>query len=90
MVLNIIVTFGVLAVVLAVMVAATVPDVAVGPTLTVMGLIAVILPMVVYPFTYTLWLAIDLAAHPPSPAELAVADAHRASPDPEKSSARSA
>ena len=80
--MNIIVTFGVLAVVLAVMVAATVPDVAVGPTMIVMGLIAVILPIIAYPFTYTLWLAIDLAAHPPNAAELAVAEAHRVAPGP--------
>jgi len=30
---------------------------------------------VLYPFTYTLWLAFDLAAHKPSERELAEADA---------------
>ena len=38
--------------------------------------IAVVVPLVIHPITYTLWLAIDLAMRPPSPDELADADAH--------------
>lgn len=54
----------------------TVPDVPVMPFLIAIGLVALCTPVVVYPFSYTLWLAIDLAMHPPEEAELrAAADA---------------
>ena len=76
-VINIIVTFAVLAVMLSVLIATTVPDIPVGRTLAILLAIAVILPVLLYPFTYTLWLAVDLAAHPPTAAELAVAERHR-------------
>ena len=36
-----------------------------GPTGRVLLGIAVVVPLVIYPFTYTLWLAIDLADAPP-------------------------
>lgn len=76
MVINIILTFAVIAVVLTVLIATTVPDIPVGPVLAVLVAIAVVLPLLLYPFTYTLWLAVDLAAHPPTEAELAVAKRH--------------
>lgn len=34
---------------------------------------AIVLPLVFYPFTNTLWLAVDLLAHKPDEAELAEA-----------------
>jgi hypothetical protein len=70
---NTIVTFLALVVGMAIGFIATTPDVAVVPMLVVLGAIALLMPIVVYPFTYTLWLAIDLAMHRPEPAELAEA-----------------
>ena len=37
--------------------------------------VAVLMPIVIYPFTFTIWLAIDLAVHRPDAAELAEAAA---------------
>ena len=31
---------------------------------------AVLIPIIIYPFTYTIWLALDLTVHPPDQAEL--------------------
>lgn len=54
---------------------ATAPDFPVGPlTLGVVGG-ALLVPMLLYPFTYTLWLAFDLAVHPPDEPELVEAEA---------------
>jgi hypothetical protein len=32
--------------------------------------IAILMPIVIYPFTFTIWLAFDIAVHRPEPAEL--------------------
>jgi hypothetical protein len=32
--------------------------------------VAILMPVAIYPFTFTIWLAIDLATHRPEPAEL--------------------
>ncbi len=76
MTLNIIATFLVLVVAMTVVVAATLPDIPVHTTVIVLVAGAVVLPVLLYPFGYTLWLAGDLAAHPPSTDELADAAAH--------------
>ena len=50
-------------------------------TLTILCLAtAVLAPLVYQPFTYTLWLAFDLATHQPDARELAEADAAVAAP----------
>ena len=61
--INTILTFGAILVVLVVGMIVTYPEIAV-------------VPIVVFPFTYTIWGAIDLAMHPLQPAE--AADAARA------------
>ena len=48
---------------------ATSPDVAVVPLIVVLGWLAVAIPIVVYPFTYTIWQAVDLAMRPPEPGD---------------------
>ena len=53
----------------------TYPEVAVRPLVIVLGIAAVVLPVVLYPFSYTLWFAIELVMEPPSPADLAAAAA---------------
>jgi hypothetical protein len=42
--------------------------------------VAVVVPIVFYPFSYTIWAAVDLAMRPLDPAEQADAAAHAASP----------
>lgn len=73
--MNTILTFGALAVGMAIAFVATSPDIPVVPVVLVLGAIAIVMPIVIYPFTYTVWLAFDLRVHPPDPAELADAAA---------------
>ena len=71
--LNVVVTFGTLGVAMTAAFIATAPDFPVGP-LTAMAVgVAILMPMVVQPFTYTVWLAFDLASRRPDEAELAAA-----------------
>jgi uncharacterized protein (DUF983 family) len=63
--INIIVVFGALIVGLVIGVALTSPDIPVVPLTVSLGALAVVVPIVVYPASYTLWQAIDLAMHPP-------------------------
>jgi uncharacterized protein (DUF983 family) len=67
---NTIITFGLLVVGTAVGVIVTSPDIAVLEI--VLGLVAaaVVVPAVIYPMSYTLWQALDLAMRPPEPGEL--------------------
>jgi len=65
MAVSIIVCFGALVVGVVIGVVATLPDVAVAPLILILGVWAVVLPVVVYPLSYTLWQAIDLAMRPP-------------------------
>jgi uncharacterized protein (DUF983 family) len=72
---NTIITFGALTIFMAVGFIMTAPDV---PVLKfVLGLMAVgiLIPILIYPFTYTMWLAFDLTVHPPDDKELAEAAA---------------
>jgi uncharacterized protein (DUF983 family) len=76
MTINMIITFGLIFGVLVVMTVITYPELPVAPLVAVLLGIAVVVPLVIHPISYTLWLAIDLAMRPPSAAELADADAH--------------
>ncbi len=67
--INIIVVFGTLIVGLIVAVAVTVPDIPVVPLIVALGAVAIVLPIVIYPVSYTLWQAVDLAMHPPDPGD---------------------
>jgi hypothetical protein len=62
---SIIVCFSGLVVGVVIGVVTTLPDVAVTPLVVILGVCAVVLPIVVYPLSYTLWQAIDLAMRPP-------------------------
>lgn len=59
--INITVTGGVFAVVFVALLAATIPDVPVGPILAVLVPITVLLPILFYPFSKTVWMAVDRA-----------------------------
>jgi uncharacterized protein (DUF983 family) len=78
--MNTIVTFGLLAVVLLVGTILSYPDIAVVPMLIAAAVVAVVVPIVFYPFSYTIWAAVDLAMRPLDAAEQADAAAHAASP----------
>lgn len=73
--INTIVTFGAILVVLVVGMIATYPDIAALPIVAGCVAVAVVVPVVVFPFTYTIWGAIDLAMHPLQPDEVADAAA---------------
>jgi hypothetical protein len=69
MAISIIVCFGALVVGVGIGVAVTAPDVAVMPLLVILTVVAVVMPVVVYPVSYTLWQAVDLAMRPPGPGD---------------------
>lgn len=73
--LNVVVTFFSLGVSMAVGFIATAPDFPVGTLTAVVIATAVMVPLLVQPFTYTVWLAFDLASRRPDDAELAAAAA---------------
>ncbi len=73
--INTVLTFLALTIGMTIGFVVTAPDIPVAPmVLTLLG-IAVVMPIVIYPFTFTIWLAFDLAVHRPEAAELAEAAA---------------
>jgi len=58
---NMIVTGGIFAVVFVTMLILTMPEIPVGPMLAVTLPIVIIVPIVGYPFSKTLWVALDRA-----------------------------
>lgn len=66
---NTAVTFATMFVVGFTGVLATWPDISAGAALVPCVAIAVVLPVVFYPVSYTVWAAIDLASRPLEPAE---------------------
>ena len=62
--MNTIVTFGLLAVMMTVGFIMTSPDIPVLPFVLALSATALVVPVIIYPFTYTMWLAFDLAVHP--------------------------
>jgi uncharacterized protein (DUF983 family) len=67
--INTIVCFGALLIGVGIGIGATAPDVSVVALVVILGLGAIVLPVVLYPVSYTLWQAIDLAMHPPEPGD---------------------
>ena len=65
MAVNIIVVFGTLIVGLTVGIAITMPDIPVVPLVVALGAFAIVMPIAIYPMSYTVWQAVDLAMHPP-------------------------
>jgi len=73
--LNTVITFAVLAIGMLIGFVATYPDVAVAPMILTLVGMAIFLPIVIYPLTFTIWFAFDVCSHPPSDQELAQAAA---------------
>lgn len=65
--MNTIVSFGALFVTMAIGLAIAYPDGSLGPLLVVAVAVAVVVPLVFFPFSKTLWSAIDLAMRPLEP-----------------------
>jgi uncharacterized protein (DUF983 family) len=59
--INIMATGGLFAIVFVALLIATIPNVPVGPLLAVLVPIAVLAPIVYYPFSKTVWVAVDHA-----------------------------
>lgn len=59
------------------MIASVVFSVPLVPLLVVAGLFAVLVPIVSYPLTYSVWFGVDLTIRPPSDADIAAAEAHQ-------------
>jgi uncharacterized protein (DUF983 family) len=68
--INTVVTFLALAIGMTIGFVLTSPDIAVGPMVVSLLAVAVVMPILIYPFTFTIWLAFDLAVHRPDAAEL--------------------
>lgn len=77
MTINIVLVFGVLMVVAGVGMVALWPDVTSFAALGGLALAAIAVPIVLYPVSYTLWQAVDLAMHPPSADDPGVPPPHR-------------
>jgi hypothetical protein len=75
MTMNVLVSYGTLLVGMGVGVFLTYPDVAVVPLLAVVGSLAIILPIFMYPISYAMWLGVDIFMRDLEPAELADAAA---------------
>ena len=75
MTINVMISYGSLIVGMGIGVALTYPDVAVAPLLTVVGSLAVILPIFMYPMSYAMWLGVDIFMRELEPDELADAAA---------------
>ena len=79
MTMNVILTFGTMLVAMGIGVFLTYPDVNVVPILAAIVAIALVMPFVIFPITYSIWLAVDLFMRAPEPEELADAAAAVAS-----------
>ncbi len=71
MAINAIVSLGLLVVGMVIGILVTWPDIAVLPLLLILGAVAIVVPLAVYPVTYTVWQAVDLAMRPPEPGDFA-------------------
>ena len=60
---------GTLVVAMTVGLILTLPDVDVLPLLLILGAGAIVLPILLYPISWTLWQAVDLAMRPPEPGD---------------------
>jgi uncharacterized protein (DUF983 family) len=75
MAISAVICLGTLVVAMAIGIIATLPDIAVLPLLLILGGGAIVLPVLVYPMSYTVWQAVDLAMRPPQPADFAPVEA---------------
>ena len=79
-VMNVVIGEGLLAIYLLVFAARAIanPEMRIAPWLTVAVLLAIVPPLLLFPWSRTTWMAIDLLIHPLEPWEVAEADLHAA------------
>jgi len=75
MAISAVICLGTLVVAMAIGMVATSPDIAVVPLLVGLGVGAIVLPVLVYPVSYTVWQAVDLAMRPPQASDFASPEA---------------
>ena len=63
---NAMLVLGALIIAAAVSIVITYPDVAAVPLIIALSAVAIVLPVVLYPFTFTIWFAVELLMEPPS------------------------
>jgi hypothetical protein len=73
--LNVVLTFGALAIGMIVAFAVTLPDAPALAITLILLAVAIVLPLLLFPFTNTVWMAFDLLSHRPDEQELAEAAA---------------
>ena len=73
--LNVVLTFGTLGISMIAAFAATLPHAPTGWITLGIAAGAILIPLIVFPFTNTLWMAFDLLSHKPDERELAEAAA---------------
>jgi uncharacterized protein (DUF983 family) len=73
--LNTVITFFALTVGMGIGFVLSYPVIAVWPIVISCAAVALFLPLIIYPLTFTVWFAFDVLVHPPEPAELAIARA---------------
>lgn len=83
--INTVFTFLVLAIGMTIGFVITAPDIPIVPLVLSLVGVAVVVPIASYPFTFTVWLAFDLAVHRPDAAELAANAAAVEAPPPQPS-----
>jgi uncharacterized protein (DUF983 family) len=76
--MNTVITFGLVGVVLVAGLILTLPGIDPWPIIVACVAVAVVVPVVIYPITWTLWAALDLRSSPLTPEEEADAAAHAA------------
>lgn len=75
MTVNVIVSYGSILIGIGIGVLVSYPDVAVTPLLIIGGVLAVSLPIIMYPISYAMWLGVDIYMRELEPSELADAAA---------------
>jgi len=78
MTINIIITFLLIGVTMVTTFIATFPHPPVVRLVLILVSIAILVPLLIRPFTYTLWSAVDLLMRQPEPGELTDASSHAA------------
>ena len=69
MTISAIVCLGFLVAGLGVWIVATSPDIPVLQMILALGCAAIVMPVLLYPISYTTWQAVDLAMRPPEPGD---------------------
>jgi|GEM_PF-2380140 len=82
MTVAVLITGGSVMVFLGIFIAATYPTFHVLPMVSIAAAIALVMPVITYPYTQTIWSAFDIRVHPPRPEEFTSSTPERFLPEP--------